>query len=678
MKASYNWLRDYCDFGLPPHELAERLSHAGVKVDSFEQRGDDWALEVEVKSNRADCLCHLGLAREVAAVTGTAMRTPAIEPPRGGDERFEQWATVEVTAPDLCPHYTARVITGVKVAPSPDWLRARLETCGIRPVNNVVDATNYVMLECGQPLHAFDLSLIGKRHIIVRRARAGETLTAIDGSKHELTGEECVIADHFKPIALAGIMGGLESEIRDSTADLLLESARFDPRNNRRTSRRHALASDSSYRYQRGVDPEVTDWASRRACALIQQLTGGTVAAGSADLRADSTPTPEVRLRLARLALVLGLELPRKEVCRIFSSLGLQVVPEEADSVAVRVPSWRADLRREVDLIEEVARIHGYDKIRETTAMPVRSAAPSIGEVAERKARHLVAGHGFNEVMTYSLVAPTPLQRSQPWHDGEPLHVRNPVTVDRTHLRLTNMANLLLVKQFNAARGARQVNLFELGRIYLPRHGRAQPDRDTPREKLCLSLLTDSQDGVRLLKGVLANVLLELGIEDELNEKPGARGPFLPDESVELRLSGEFLGCAGTAAPEVAEGLELRGRPALMEVDFHLLSARCRLDRPYRPVPVYPSTSRDLAIVVDEAVLWADIDACIRRSAPEALESVELFDVYRGRPVPEGRKSIAFSLTLRRADRTITAAEAEEARAAILAALERELRAELR
>ncbi|MHC4481431.1 MAG: phenylalanine--tRNA ligase subunit beta, partial [Planctomycetota bacterium] len=432
MKVSYNWLQDYCAFQLSAHQLAERLSQRAFNVESYAPHGDDHVLDVEVTTDRPDCLCHLGLAREVAAITGGRARAPEVELVEAADQAIAERVRVEVTAPDLCPHYTARVLEGVEVGPSPEWMQRRLSACGLRPVNNVVDITNYVMLECGQPLHAFDLSLIGDAHTVVRRSRAGEVMTTIDGAELELTGQECVIADHFRPIALAGVMGGLDSEISDSTTAILLESARFDPRSNRHTSRRHGIGSESSYRYQRGIDPEVTDWASRRACELILELAGGTLLKGSADLRADSTLTPELVLRLARLKLVLGLEVPRSEIVRIFKGLQLLVLHVDDEAVRVRVPSWRGDLRREIDLIEEVARIYGYDKIGETTEMPVRAVSLSAQEQAERRVRRLLAGCGFHEVMTYSLVSTSPIQLAQPWGARDPIAVRNPVTVDRT------------------------------------------------------------------------------------------------------------------------------------------------------------------------------------------------------------------------------------------------------
>ncbi len=480
MKTSYNWLKDYCGFDLPAHELAARMSHAGVAMENYEPIGGDWRIEAEVKSNRPDCLSHVGIAREIAAVTGAPFRRPEVELTEDAGRKVADACTVEVSAPKLCPHYTARAIAGVRVGPSPQWLQDRLTVCGLRPVNNVVDATNFVMLECGQPLHAFDLARVGGRRIIVRQAQAGETITTIDGDEHELKGTECVIADAERPVALAGVMGGLDSEISDATTDVLIEAARFEPRSIRRTSRAHQLSSDSSYRFERGVDPEITDWASRRVCALIVELAGGQVLEGAFDIRADETHTPEVTLRLKRLKLVLGIEVPREEVDRIFAGLQMETVRSDAGSVTVRVPSWRGDVGREIDLIEEIARVYGYDKIAETTEMPVRGLVPDAAEMAGRRARHSLAGQGFCEVMNYSLVAATPLQLAQPWTKAEPIGVRNPTNAERTHLRLTNMANLLSVKCFNAAHGSPQVDLFEMGRVFIPAPARSGPRRCWP------------------------------------------------------------------------------------------------------------------------------------------------------------------------------------------------------
>ncbi|MFO7955794.1 MAG: phenylalanine--tRNA ligase subunit beta [Candidatus Brocadiia bacterium] len=673
MKASYNWLKELCEFDLAAHELAERLSDTGFNVETYEPHGDDWSLDVEVTTNRPDCLCHLGLAREVAAIVGSAADRPQFELPENPDDAFDDRSAVEVVAPELCPQYTARLITGVSIGSSPGWLQDRLTACGVRPVNNVVDATNYVMLECGQPLHAFDFSLLEGGRIIVRRAEAGEILTTIDDVEHELVGEECVIADAAQPVALAGVMGGLESEIRDSTTTVLLEAARFDPASIRRTARRHGMSTESSYRFERGIDPEITEWASRRVCALICELAGGRVASGGANVRADETACPEVSLRLPRLELVLGISPSRDEAKRIFRGLGLKLTGEDETSVTVRVPSWRADLRREIDLIEEIARIHGYDKISETTSMPVRLAAARSAERARRKARRLLTGAGFNEAITHSLVRADDLQTAQPWTDRKPPALRNPVSTERTHMRLTNVANLLLARQFNQAHGTPSVDFFEFGRVYLP-----LGEDERPEEKLCLTLLTDRSDGLRVLKGLLANLTDELGIDAEIEETPEDVGPCRSGEALTMRMDGRLLGFAGVTSNEAADQLDLNGSPAFMELDFAVLEERTRLERPYQPVPQYPATQRDLAVVVSEDVLWRDIDTCVREHAPETLEVLELFDVYRGEGVAEGQKSVAFSLTFRREDRTITSEEAEEAREAILGGLRDKLGATLR
>jgi len=675
MKFSYNWLKEFCDFQISAHDLAENLSKIGFCVETYEPVGDDWVLDVEVTPNRSDCLSHVGLAREVAAVTGRTISYPAVDVPHSETRGCEDLASVSVTAPELCPHYTARVITGVRVGPSPGWMQHRLNTCGIRPINNVVDVTNYVMLESGQPLHAFDLARLAGRTVIVRRARNGERMTAIDGTPCELSEEMCVIADATKPVAVAGVMGGLESEIGESTAEVLLESARFDPVSIRRASRRLGLASESSYRFERSVDPGGPERASRRACQLIVELAGGELAGGLFEYRFDARPRRDVSLRLSRLRLLLGIEVPVGEVRRIFEGLELEIVKQTDERITVTVPSWRRDLEREIDLIEEVARILGYDRIQETTEIPVRPVVLSRLERFTRSTRRLLAGEGFFEVMTGSLVTASALQAAQPWSEAPPLELRNPVSSQKTHLRLTNMPGLLAVKSFNAAHGTPQVNLFELGKVYLPRASGTDP---LPEEKTCLSLLSDDPHGFLLLKGTLENLLEASHAKGGLEELPGSRGPFEPSESLTLKLDGALLGCLGRASKEAAEQFDLENRPAMMEIDFELLAARCRFDAPYCTVPQYPASRRDLAVVVSEEVRWADLKRCILQSAPAFLESVEFFDVYRGKQVPPGRKSVAFSLTFRSPQRTLTREEVDSAQDQCLDALKKELGATLR
>jgi phenylalanyl-tRNA synthetase beta chain len=676
MKISYNWLKDYCGHELPASELAARLGEIGLCVETFEAVGDDWMLDVEVTTNRPDCLSHVGIAREVAALTGLRVRHPECAARAEPALKFEDLASVSVRCPDLCPHYTARVIKGVRVGPSPDWLQKRLITCGLRPINNVVDVTNYVLLEMGQPLHAFDLNLLAGRTIIVRRAAPGETMTTIDGVERALPPDACVIADAKRAVAVAGVMGGIDTEIRDSTTDVLIESARFDPVSIRRVSRALVLSTDSSYRFERGVDPEGVDRASERACRLILELAGGRLASGAANLRADSTELRAVSMRFKRLALVLGISVSPDEVRRIFEGQELEILKLNRNSVTVRVPSWRADLEREIDLIEEVARIHGYDKIAETTRMPVAPAAAGRRERCERIVRNVMVAAGFNEVMNYSLVTNSPHQLMQPWHNGQPIALRNPVSQDRTHLRLTTMPSLLAVKQFNAAHGTARIDVFEIGKIYLPQDS----EDGRPREQVCLGALTDRKDGFYLLKGALANVLESLHIEEEIEEvpeAPAAIGPF-DQERLLLKLDGETLGCIGVLSAGVAAAYDLGNRPALMEVNLDLLLKLFKIHPTIQATPRFPEVRRDVAVVVDETVRWREMERCIRENAPEHMQSVEFFDVYRGQQVAAGKKSIAFSLTFRAPDRTLTGAEADAGRDKVVAALKAKFAAETR
>jgi phenylalanyl-tRNA synthetase beta chain len=380
-------------------------------------------------------------------------------------------------------------------------------------------------------------------------------------------------------------------------------------------------------------------------------------------------------MRHSRLALLLGLEVEPLIVRRIFESMELGILKETRTRITVSTPSWRGDLEREIDLIEEVARIHGYERIGETTRMPVKSAPLTRRQRCERIVRRLLAGEGFDEVVTYSLVAPAAAQLAQPWHEGQPIGLRNPVTLDRTHLRLTLMANLLAIKKFNASYGTERLDIFEIGRIYLPRKTAAD---EQPQEKLCLTILTDRDGGFLLLKGALANVLEALRVEGEMQEEPAQVATFAQDESLVLKLDGRPLGCLGVVRQETADELDLKNRPALLEVDFDLIVGKARIEPAVKPVPTYPSIRRDIAVVVDEAVRWAEVRQCVQQSAPGQLEAFELFDVYHGQQVPPGKKSLAFALTFRAPDRTLTNDEADAARDRVVSALKDCFNAQLR
>ncbi len=677
MKISYNWLKEYCPVDLPAHELASRLSQSGLCVETYEPVGDDHMLDVEVTSNRPDCLSHIGIAREVAAFTATRISQPDIHTPTDPNTDFTDHASVTVDCPQLCPHYTARLIRDVTVGPSPQWLQKRLEICGIRPVNNIVDITNFVLLESGQPLHAFDLAHIEDNRVIVRRAKDGETITTIDGQEHELTADMCVIADASSPIALGGIMGGLESEIGGETTDLLLESARFNPPNVRRTSRTLGLSSESSYRFERGVDPENVNRASRRAAGLILDIAGGRLVTGMADIRSDETRSPQVSMRLDRMEDLLGLEIELDEVRNIFEGLELSILEITSETVTVDIPSWRSDLSREIDLIEEVARVHGYDKISEDTHIPVRLSSLPDREKHERTLRNTLTGQGFNEVITYSLVTEEQAHRPQPWTSTAPIELRNPVSADKTHLRRSNLPNLLDAKQFNAAHDVPAVDLFELGKVYLAR-GEDDGETPLPDEKRCLSLLTDREDGFFVLKGILKNILDAVNARMKISEEPVDISILKPGRSLLLKTDSELVGYVGVASDEIADEFDLNSAPALMELDFDLLVEKAHLQPRIEDVPKFPAVDRDIAVIVGENVQWADLRRCIHDSAPDEMVSLQFFDVYRGEPIASGKKSVAFSVRFRSPQRTLTRDEADAARDSIVKALRDQFDAQLR
>lgn len=677
MDTTCNWLKDYCDTGLSPEELAERLSMAGVLVEQMERRGDgDVYLNVEITSNRPDLLGAIGIARDLSALTGRPLALPPVEF-ECGPERVEAVASVEVQAPDLCPRYTARVVRGVKVGPSPDWLRNRLEAIGLRPVNNVVDVTNYVLFECGQPLHAFDLAKLKDGKVIVRRALEGETMTSIDGTECRLTPEMLVIADAQRAVAVAGVMGGLETEIGEQTTDVLLESAEFEKSSNRRTSRALQLSSDSSYRFERGVDPVQVEWASRRAARLIREVAGGTICEGVLDTWTEPYEPAKVTLRFARLNRLLGLDVPPDTAVHILARLGFETDECSNEQITVLVPPFRAqDVTREVDLIEEVIRIYGYDRVPERTTLPIHVGSVSLGERAEARAREMLVGLGYYEVFTNSFCTEATAKLVSPWTDAEPLEVRNTIRRDENRLRLSILPELLRVKRTNAARGNERSPLFEISRVYLPRPD-AGPKGDSARpvEKLVLSVLCE--DDLLTLKGVIETLVCRLGVAADSRVEP-LKNPFFRDgRAAEILLDGERFAVLGEASKETADRFDLVRAPCLAELDFNALVKRADFDPTYSTLPAFPGSVRDLAVVVDEAVTWAEIERTIRELDLSHLEEIVFFDVFRGRQVPPGKKSVAFSLLFRAADRTLTRDEVEESRRRAIDAL-KSLGAELR
>jgi phenylalanyl-tRNA synthetase beta chain len=672
VKTTYKWLTQHCDHGLSPQQLADRLTMAGVAVEGLRPAGDDWLIEAEITSNRADWLSTIGIAREVAALTGKPLVRPVVDLSPAGRPATEL-TRVNVEDLGLCPRYTARLIMGVRVKPSPPWLVDRLEKLGLRPINNVADITNYVMFECGQPLHAFDFDLLGERRIVVRRARPGEKLKTIDGRERELTSEMLVIADAAKPVAVAGIMGGLDTEVSGLTVNVLLESAQFEGSQIRRTSRKLGLASDASYRFERGVDPVNTEWASQRAAALIAQIAGGTVAPGLADVWAKPFEPRKVTLRYARLNQYLGLDVPHQRVAQILASLDFGTVAGSGDeAVTVSVPPFRADVTREVDLIEEVARIHGYDRIPDKTQLRLTGVVrrPKAQRIYDEICAALV-GAGFHEALTSSIVDASRAKMISPWTDAPPLRLRNPIRAEEDLMRLSILPNLLKVKAVNLAHGVHRTQLFEMGAVYLPRANAQQP---TERNVLA----TLNEDGFLAAKGDICLAAQAAGLVDQWELCPLVHPFFDASGAAEIRVNGKLLAVLGELNPQISAELGFKTPPALAEVDLDLMIENANLARRYAKAPVFPPSSRDIAIVLDESVTWQSVEACVRKAAGTHLEEVRFFDLYHGKQVPAGKKSLAFSIIFRAPDRTLTSEEVDATWQAVVRSLTETFGATLR
>ena len=670
MNISYQWLKEYVPADLSVADAAQALTRVGLNVDNItELPGGDACLLVEVTSNRPDCLGHLGVAREFAAALGSTVKLPDVAYAESS-EAVENLARVEVAELDLCPLYTARVIRGVKVGPSPAWMAQRLEAVGIRPVNNIVDVTNYVMMECGQPLHAFDFSRLGEHRIVVRRAGAGERFVAIDHSEHTLARERLVIADARRAVALAGVMGGVDSEISGATVDVLLEAAVFDPLNIRTTARTLAMLSESSYRFERRVDPCGTEWASRRACQLIVQVAGGQVARGVA---VAGKPLPQPRtlmMRVARAKRILGIAIPVDVCVDILRRLQCEVLEHTAESVRVRVPSWRPDLAREIDLIEEVARHHGYDRIPEKAEVRLSSlAVPTKRERVREVVGQVLTAAGYFEAVTFSFTSrdhAVRLRRND--ITAEPLVCRGTPLALRESLT-AGVLESLAVNQRSGEAGAK---LFEIAKRFVPIEG-----AELPRENAMLALA--GHDDFETVRGVLETLFGALGITARIRFAATDRYADLDaGASAEILLDDQPLGMIGRMTKPAAVAFDLDDPPLVAELLYDRLVETADLQPKVKPLPQFPAIVRDLAVVVDEGVTWAGLSEAVLATRIAELETVEPVSVYRGKPIPAGKKSVALRMTFRSKTETLTREQADEMQARVLAALEKAVAAVLR
>ena len=634
---------------------------------------DDHVVEFEITPNRPDCLSVIGLAREVSATFDTplALHEPVVKGGGAGD--LTELLDVETPDPELCPRYTARMVRNVKIGPSPKWMRERLRSMGVRPINNIVDITNYVMLEYGQPMHAFDYRYVKGGKIIVRRAEDGEELTTLDGNVRKLTENMLVIADDTRAVGLAGIMGGENSEIAADTVDVVFESANFDGTCIRKTALALGMRTEASAKFEKGLDPLNTLPAVNRACELVELLGAGEVVDGVIDIL-NYVPQPTVlQLRPQRINALLGAGVPAGQMQEILRSLGFGVEGE-----TITVPSWRGDVRHLADLAEEVARFYGYNNLPATLQRgETTQGGYSPVQQAERRLGAVCRACGYDEIITYSFISPSCYDKIG-WAPDEPLRtsfrILNPLGEDTSIMRTTTLPSMLDILARNYSYRNKNARLYEIGRVYLP----GGPDGLANEPKMLTLGAYGEGYGFFTMKGAAEALLRELRVENVRFLACGDDPSYHPGRCAGVYAGEKLLGVMGQIHPAVAANYGVDCELYCAELSFDALLDAQGPGAEYVPLPRFPAVSRDIAVVCKEEVTVGALEDCIRRAGGKLLREIALFDIYRGQGVAEGSKSIAFSLTLRSDERSITAAEADEELQDVLAALEKELGAVLR
>jgi len=682
MKISYNWLGELVNLTLNPKELSQRLTMCGLAVEAVEKIGDDHILDFDLTSNRPDALSHLGVAREAALICGTSLTKRSLELAED-EQSIDAAASIEIHDADLCPRYAARVIRGVKVGPSPKWLVDRLESIGQRSVNNIADITNYVMFETNQPTHAFDLKLLHGQRIIVRRAEAGEQLTTLDGVDRELSPEMLVIADADRAVALAGVMGGADTEINDSTQDVLIESAYFNPASVRRTARVLGMDTEASYRFARGADYDGQVRAADRVAQLISEIAGGRVLRGAIDVYPTRITRDPVSVRESRIERLTGLKVPLAKAADILSNLGFEVETDaETRSLRALPPTFRIDISREEDLVEEVARHVGYDLVDVTLPAWSGEGRYLNDDKTRRNVRRSLAAIGFDEAISFSFVnreRDTIFRRA----DGSAATLSNPIDIDQSEMRASLLTGLLDAVQHNFNQGTRDVKLFELGRIFEPSGRDARPSE---REALALVMTgsavpDDWRESKQIdlydLKGAVEMVLNTQNVSGFTIHR--ARVEYLhPGQSAVLAHDGEEIVRFGRLHPRVASLYKFRQPVFIGEIEFEKLLALPADRVRYSALSRYPAASRDVSALVPDTVTWGDVETAVRALGISEVVSTRVFDMYKGKGMPEGFHSLAFRVIYRGEGRTLTDEEVAGMHERVRTLLEQRFGAQLR
>ena len=696
MKVSYNWLKEFVDVTASPEEVASRLALSGTNIASIETGVHGAVIEAEITSNRPDCLGMLGIAREIGAIYRLPVKINSPKPAESKTARASEAIKVKIEAQDLCGRFTARVIRGVKIQPSPAWLKNRMEATGTASINNVVDISNYVMLELGHPLHTFDYDLVRDHSIVVRRAKAGEKMKTLDGIERTFDPSICLVCDGYgsRPVGIGGIMGGAETEISFSTKNVLIECAWFEPISIRRVARSLRLHTEASTRFGRGADPEMAEFASRRAAELILQLAGGELLSGVVDVYPGKRAPKKITITRAELLRIMGADVPDKDLETILSALGFAPVRVDQTRGAANSllaawectqPSWRADVEREIDLIEEVARVYGLDKFPARLPASRAGAARLQHYEAETRLRERLIGLGYHEVLTIPHVAEARNELFRP-PDATAAKLTNPLSEEAGVLRSTGAATMASAIEWNLNHGQRNARLFEIGSHYrfvegkpvetrvlsIGATGAARPQAlyDSPRDYTFADLKGDL-DAIGALSGGLR---WEHGGPEWLN--PARRGAiFLGKES------GAALGSAGQLAKRVAEKFKFRQDVFLAEINLgplYCMYYGVKNNRRYEPLPRFPGVDRDFSLFLADGVTFAQVQQTIQSLGIPEIVSVEAADLFRGKNVPAGKYSLLVRVVFQSREATLTEAQINDFSARIVAALENNLGAALR
>jgi phenylalanyl-tRNA synthetase beta chain len=669
MKISLNWLKDYVSITESAQELAALLSNIGFNTESIEILSDDSVIDFEITSNRADCLSHIGIAREIAAATGRELNLPKvkIEPAK---KDITSMAAVEIAEPKLCGRYTARIIEGVKIGPSPAWMVKRLEAIGLRSVNNVVDATNYAMMETGQPPHAFDYDKIYKGKIIVRLAKQNEKIVSIDGTNCQLQSDMLVIADPTGPVAVAGVMGGIDTEVSPSTTNILLEEASFNPVITRKTSRTLNIPSEAAYRLGRGVDIEQIDWNSQRTAQLIVQVAGGKIVDGLIDAYpAKNEERHMVSMRFSRVKKVLGIDVPQQAIFEILRGLSFSPQKPENDKVLCTIPSWRPDIAREIDLIEEVGRIYGYDKLALTQKINIEVAPVDARQKIVTKTAGYLNSCGFYETITpgFSTESVAKLLTANPADIH--LAVRDETSKTANMLRSTLIGSLLEILSRNINAGSKNIKIYELANVF------QKTSEGKHDEHSSLAALCDCD--FRTIRGTIEGVIKNISQSANITFEPA--DIFWAKTGAKILVNGNIFGTAGVIKDQILTSLDIKASTVCAaEINFDMILELQTEQIKAKPLPKFPSIVRDLSLIVDEQIQWSKIQEVVSSKSPAELEVMNFVGIYRGKPIPAGKKSVTLSLSFRDENGTLQHQTVDAWQKDIVSALSSSIGAELR